>query len=178
LLNVAKADAGRMVMKTSVIDLRGLVESVVAEQRLALGERPLDLKTKLPKEPVLIHGDEEKLFMAVSNIVDNACKYTPDGGHVVVSVQLKDKRQAKIEVADSGVGIDQKDIKHIFDRFQRANDVLQGHVGGTGLGLYLARKIMELHNGSIEATSKKSHGTQFIMTIPVRKPDVAKNSPR
>lgn len=168
LLNVAKADAGRLVLRPAEVDLRQLVNTIVAEQRAAIELKGLELRIKQPDRPITLVGDEEKLYMAIGNLVDNARKYTAEEGVITVIIHGR-RGTAAVEVVDTGVGIEEADIAHVFDRFQRAHSVLSGNIEGTGLGLYLARRIVELHNGTIEVDSKKGRGSRFVMTLPLRR---------
>lgn len=165
LLNVAKADAGRLILHTTEFELGNLVASIASEQRPAIAKKDQDLVIKQPSRPVRIIADEEKLYMAIGNLLDNARKYTPEAGKISIDVSTH-RGVARIEVADTGTGIDQTEIDHIFDRFHRANDSLAGSVDGAGLGLYLAGRIAQLHDGTIEVTSKLGKGTKFVMILP------------
>ena len=168
LLNVAKADAGRLVLRPSEVNLVELIENIVGEQASAIRDKNLILRFKRPHDDISLVGDEDKLYMAIGNLVDNARKYTPADG--CIEIILRGRRgQVEIEVADSGVGIEEGDIARVFDRFHRGRGMLMGTVDGTGLGLYLARRIAELHNGSIEVDSKKGHGSRFTMILPLRR---------
>lgn len=168
LLNVAKADAGRLVLRPSEVDLRDVIDTIVNEQHRAIEAKKLKLTVKQPDQPVRLLADSEKLYMAIGNLVDNARKYTPEEGHITVSVHGR-RGMVAVEVSDTGLGIDEDEIGQVFDRFQRARSVLAGNVEGTGLGLYLARRIVELHNGHIEVNSKKGRGTTFTLTLPLRR---------
>jgi signal transduction histidine kinase len=112
-------------------------------------------------------GDEEKLYMAITNIIDNARKYTPDNGEIAIHLAAK-RGHIYIEVTDSGIGIEETELEYIFDRFQRARMVLGGNIEGTGLGLYLARRVAELHHGTINVDSRKGHGSRFTLVLPQR----------
>ena len=169
LLNVAKADAGRLVLNLAEFDVNDLIDEVVGEQQPAISAKHLKVVLKCPDQPVKLNGDAEKLYMAISNLVDNARKYTPETGVITITV-VAHRGQVVVEVADSGIGIEEHELDHIFDRFQRARMVLAGTIEGTGLGLYLARRIAELHHGTINVDSKKGHGSRFIMVLPRRNP--------
>jgi signal transduction histidine kinase len=166
LLNVAKAEAGRLVLNPSQVDVGALVETVVSEQRHTIEGKGISLVVKRPSKPVFIEADQEKLYMALSNLLDNARKYTPDSGRITIKVFSR-PGGAAVEVADNGIGIDPSDIGQIFDRFGRANTALAGNVDGAGLGLYLTHRITELHQGTIEVDSQKGHGSRFTVTLPV-----------
>jgi signal transduction histidine kinase len=168
LLNVAKADAGRLVLNPTSFSLTELLSTVVSEQRPAIEARRLTLRLEQPNEPVTISADRDKLYMAVGNLLDNARKYTPEGGSITVSLAAR-SNEVRIAVADTGIGIASSDLKHIFDRFQRSSDAAASKTEGTGLGLYLVRSIAELHQGSIKASSRKNRGSKFVMIIPLKK---------
>lgn len=168
LLNVARADAGRLVLKPIELDLRKLVEAAATAQRDTIEHKHQHLTLQLPDRPIHLVADPEKLHMAVSNLIDNASKYTSQNGGVTVSVHQQ-RNTAKIDVSDTGIGIDKAELAIIFDRFQRAHGVITGGTEGTGLGLYLARHIAELHNGVIEVKSKKGRGSTFTLKLPLEK---------
>jgi len=175
LLNVAKADAGRLVLHSTEFDLCELVSTITSEQAGAIKEKNQELVVRVPHKPVMMLADEEKLYMAIGNLLDNARKYTPEAGKIQVSVSTG-HHQTRIEVADSGIGIEPDDVKHIFDRYHRAGDALRGHTEGAGLGLYLAGRIAELHNGTIEVSSKLGKGTKFAMILPQGERNAAESS--
>jgi signal transduction histidine kinase len=165
LLNVAKADAGRLVLNPIELDMIKLVEQIATEQNGAFAAKRLKLELKMPDQPVMMFGDEEKLYMAISNLVDNARKYTPNEGKITLILYTQ-RSHVALEVADNGIGIESHELDHIFDRFQRARMVLAGSIEGTGLGLYLARRIAELHHGTIKVDSKKGQGSIFTLVLP------------
>jgi signal transduction histidine kinase len=165
LLNVARVDAGRLVLHPAEVDIVCLIISVVAEQRPAIEDKHITLDIKQPNHPVLLSADEEKLYMAIGNLLDNARKYTPESGTIKLKTRAG-RESVVVEITDSGIGINEDELEHIFDRFQRAGTAMSGNVEGTGLGLYLARSIAELHQGTIEVTSTPGRGSQFTMTLP------------
>lgn len=169
LLNVAKADAGRLVLNETNFDLSALVEGIVNEQQPQIDARQLKLNLRLPNEPLELTADRDKLYMAIGNLIDNARKYTPAEGTINVSLS-EHFRDIRLSVADTGMGIPRDELPHIFERFGRARDVQGGQVEGTGLGLYLVNRVVELHQGRIRVTSRKGKGSKFVMIIPKRKP--------
>jgi signal transduction histidine kinase len=175
LLNVAKADAGRLVMHGTQFNLDELITTVADEQLEAIGKKHQILSYQPPLHAVPILGDEEKLYMAITNLLDNARKYTPESGNIGITVANR-QGLAYVEVSDDGIGIEAHELDHIFDRFHRASDALDGNVDGTGLGLYLANRIAELHDGSLEVTSKIGKGTKFVMILPQGDRDAAQSA--
>ena len=116
--------------------------------------------------PIVARGDGEALRRLFFILIDNAIKYTPDGGRVQVRLAALGGR-VTIEVADSGIGISESDLPHIFDRFWRADKVRSRGVGGAGLGLSIARWIVEQHKGSVDVRSKSGQGSAFTVRIPL-----------
>ena len=110
-------------------------------------------------------AEPEKLSIAIKNVIENAVKYSKDeGGKVTVEV-TSDRKKLYINVIDTGVGIPQKDLPKIFDRFYRGDNAYKG-ANGSGLGLSMVKKIIEEHNGDIRVTSKKGQGTTVKISIP------------
>jgi signal transduction histidine kinase len=165
LLNVAQADAGRLTLRPTEFDLSGLVGHVVAEQKPAIDSKGLRVEVIQPEEPVMVSADQEKLSMAIANLVDNARKYTPADGEIKVKVTNGGQRAA-VEVADSGIGIEPGEAAHLFDRYQRGSNAKMAGSTGTGLGLYLARRIAELHDGTIRVASRQGEGSRFTIEVP------------
>ncbi len=165
LLNVARADAGRLILRSAEFELGPLISAIAGEQKGAITEKHQQLSIKQPNRPLKIFADEEKLYMAIGNLLDNARKYTPEFGKITLSIYAR-HGEVYIEVADTGMGIHPDELERIFDRFQRASDAIRGNVEGTGLGLYLARRIAELQGGTIEVTSRLGKGTKFVMILP------------
>ncbi len=165
LLNVAKADAGRLILHCTEFELGKLIDAIAGEQRGVIDQKNQNLTIKQPNHPLKIYADEEKLYMAIGNLLDNARKYTPEFGKISVAIYSR-HGEVHVEVADTGVGIDPDELEHIFDRFQRATEAVHGNVEGAGLGLYLARRIAELQGGTIEVSSRLGKGTKFVMILP------------
>jgi two-component system, OmpR family, sensor kinase len=125
----------------------------------------------VPEHQVTAVFDERRIRQVASILLDNAVKYTPDGGRVTVVVrEIPDS--AELEVADTGIGISEDQLPHIFERFHRADEARTA--GGVGLGLAIARQIIDAHGGRIRVTSKLGGGSTFTATLP--KPFVTQNS--
>ena len=132
--------------------------------KLAL-QKKIIIKGKI-KADIYISGSQDKIYRAIFNIVDNAIKYTKQGGKVVVNL-YKNKTQAVVEVTDTGVGIAEKDLDHIFERFYRGSKTAK--TLGSGLGLAIASGIIKTHHGEIKVKSKVGEGATFIVTLPTIK---------
>jgi signal transduction histidine kinase len=115
----------------------------------------------------VIRGDRDKIVLAIHNLVGNAIKYTPNGGTVTVRV-VEAKGGIRVEVADTGIGINPEEQALIFDRFYRAKDQRIASITGSGLGLTLAREVVRLHGGDISVRSKLNQGSTFTIELPAR----------
>lgn len=112
-----------------------------------------------------VNGDRERIEQVITNIVSNAVKYTPDGGKIDMLVGTSGKN-VFVRVADNGIGIPEKDLPRLFDRFYRVDKARSRESGGTGLGLSIAQEILNQHKGSIEISSEYGKGTSVLITIP------------
>jgi signal transduction histidine kinase len=114
----------------------------------------------------MISADKQYLRMALENIIDNASKYTYENGTVTVKIAINN-RKCVISVEDTGVGIGPEDIATLFEKFKRVSNDLSQKVAGSGLGLYWAQRVIELHNGDITVKSELHKGTVFHITLPI-----------
>jgi two-component system, OmpR family, manganese sensing sensor histidine kinase len=120
----------------------------------------------LPSQPIQILAEPTLLSQAIINLLTNACKYTPTEGKVELRLFEK-SYQAVIEIEDSGVGIPEADLPHIFERFYRVDSDRSRHTGGFGLGLAIAKQIVEAHGGEIFVSSQVERGTTFTLKLPL-----------
>jgi len=165
MLSVAEIEAGTMSLRKDDVRLEMLIEALKADYSGLADEKNITLEFKLPPKLPVIHADRDKIGLALHNLVNNALKYTPDGGRVEVKVDVKDGNMI-IEVVDSGIGIAEADIARIFERFYRAKDPKVSEVTGSGLGLALAREVVRLHGGDIRVESEVGKGSTFSMVLP------------
>lgn len=171
LLDVSRMESGRLEYVFQNVDLSAMAESVTKELKLAADKKEIFLKTDIEKGLPLVKADDEKLRQVVMNLVDNAIKYTPSGG-VTVSLKEGDSSDRKkgliFSVTDSGRGLEEVDKASLFQKFSRGQGVSRIHTEGTGLGLYVAAKIIEAHQGTIWADSPgKDQGSTFAFWVPV-----------
>lgn len=169
LLTLTQMDSRQAPMKTDSVDLSALCEDTLHALQPAAGKARLTLRGDIA-EQVILPGDESKLSQVVYNLIDNAIKYTPEGGQVNVSLRA-DSRAATLVVQDNGIGIPEEDVKHIFDRFYRVDKARSRATGGTGLGLSIVRQMVQLHGGEIRVDSVAGQGSAFTVTLPIRKGD-------
>jgi len=163
LLNVRKVEEGRMDYQFARIDFRKLVEDTVEELRPLAGEKKLEFTFTAPHEAAWVNADAQKLKQVVQNLIDNAIKYTPMG---FVKVEVAPKESTYVlSVTDSGLGIPDELITHLFEEFIR-DERVKKDILGTGLGLFIARKIVDAHSGKIWAESGgKDKGSRFYVAL-------------
>ena len=185
LLNVSRLELGTFAVDPSVVDIRSVVQSVVEEQALFAKNKNLTLGTNIENSvPERITTDPKLVRMVLQNLLSNAIKYTPSGGTVKIEI-MKDSsgRQPHhlpagilIRVADTGLGIPEKDYDKIFSKLFRADNVRETDAEGTGLGLYIAKSIVEHLGGAIWFDSEEKAGTIFYVTLPLRLLDKQRDS--
>ncbi len=165
LLKVAQLDAGKVQLRKAKVDIVKLLHDIVSEQALKFRHRDQKVSFVHAKPSVSAMVDKLKLRMALENIIDNASKYSENGKAVEVSVKTTAKA-VTIEVKDHGVGIGSHDQDRLFQKFSRIDNPLSTQVGGTGIGLYWTKHIIDLHGGSIKVVSKRGQGSTFVVTLP------------
>jgi PAS domain S-box-containing protein len=161
LLSVSRIDSGRLTADLEPLELRSLVFEAVhpfAEQ----WKREIHLDVPEGIESVL--ADHDKLIQIITNLISNAIKYSPEGTPVELGARQLDGR-VEIFVTDHGIGMTQQELEHVFDKFFRANRTDVQDVGGTGLGLYITKALIEMHGGDIEVTSRPNEGTTFRFSL-------------
>jgi heavy metal sensor kinase len=164
LLLLAKADAGRMSLVKMVVELDTLLLEVYNQSRL-LNISGIDVSLgSIDQAQVL--GDPDRLKQLLLNLVSNALKYTPEGGTVILSLS-RDAQFAFVTVEDTGIGIPEADLPHIFDRFYRVDKARARAMGGTGLGLSIAKWIVDAHGGQLSVVSTVGEGSTFTIQLPL-----------
>lgn len=165
LLFLSRHDKKTLKLTKKRFNMRKLVEDMVKETKLVAVNRSINNPIM---EDVIVYGDKQALKQAIRIFIDNAVKYTHDGDEIIINCQ-KVNEDCVITVQDTGIGMTQKDIDHIFDRFYRSDYVRNQNISGHGLGLSLAKLIILAHTGSIKIRSQFKKGTSFIITIPKRR---------
>ena len=169
LLNISRIEAGSIVIDRQRVRLAELLADCMEQLQHTGASRDLRLQVSVPPELPPVELDKDLLRIALNNLLTNAAKYNRAGGEIILSAEETDERIV-ITVQDSGIGIPAADLPRIFDKFYRSADREAVARGGHGLGLYLARQIVELHQGQIEVTSQPGQGTR--VTLSFRKPHV------
>jgi heavy metal sensor kinase len=165
LLTLARADSGKEPLSFEEIDLSELLAGVAANAEILCRDQGLEFRTELT-DNILVSGDRAKLRELFLNLLDNAIRYSPDGRTISLTVRKLEER-AVIAIADTGIGIPDEDIPHIFERFYRVDKARSRVESGAGLGLAISKYIAEVHGGRIEVTSKLGKGSTFIVYLPV-----------
>ncbi len=164
LLDASTIEAGHFEIELEAVNLALLIESAVNEMR-KLAADDFEIRVRFPKQVDMIVGDPDKIRQVVTNLVDNAIKYTKEKGKITVSLQ-ETGDDVRISVADNATGIDKEQIHRIFQRFYRVNTDTSHEEWGAGLGLFIAKSIVEAHGGRIWAESRKNKGSTFVFTLP------------
>jgi signal transduction histidine kinase len=166
LLELSKLDSGLVLLDLRPDDLRAAVESAVEQARPAARRRGVALRLDLADTPIRLRHDPQRIGQVVTNLVGNAIKFTEPGGSVDVRVAATADGGARIEVADTGVGIEPAELPRIFERFYRGSRANEARGSGSGLGLAIVRSIVDMHRGTVEVVSRLGAGTTFTVTLP------------
>jgi signal transduction histidine kinase len=162
LLDIARIQSGRLSIEKQEVCVSNIVRELVDAARVHTTQHSFNVKV----EETMADVDPLRIEQVIANLLDNAVKYSPDGGQIDVEVSQPDRRTIEVSVRDHGIGIPVDSRERIFDRFNQAH--LRSHVSGMGLGLYISRQIVELHGGQIEVESPGDGGTRVVVKLPVR----------
>jgi signal transduction histidine kinase len=165
ILDLSKIEAGRMELELADFSLPAAIDNALTLVRERASRRGIKLGSAIDDRVGMIRGDERKVKQVLLNLLSNALKFTPEGGRIDVRAAMTDG-MAEISVADTGVGIAPEDQEAIFEEFRQVGTA-DKKVEGTGLGLALSRKFIELHGGRIWVKSQLGEGTTFTFTLPV-----------
>lgn len=167
ILFMTRSDVGQFEIKQQEMNFRVVAKQVVGSLQLQAQKAGVLLQKDIPSPAPLLYADPQRMKQVLNNLVTNAIKFTPPEGTVTISARPYDARFAMISVIDTGFGIPEQDRPHVFDRFYQSNHVLQSKMGGYGLGLSIAKLIVEQHGGSINFESTVNSGTTFYFTVPL-----------
>ena len=167
ILEVSQIIRGQLRLDMQRLDLVEVVRAAVDSANPTANARRQELRAALPEEPVLIHGDRERLQQVFWNLLSNAMKYTPRLGAISVTIAC-DPHDVLVRIRDTGVGITPKVLPHIFERFRQGEQGPTREYGGLGLGLAIVRHLTEAHGGSVRAESDgPGRGSTFIVSLPL-----------
>lgn len=185
LLDISKIEAGKMDFKFELINIEPVIEYVKNNLTEVAREKDLTIKYLPSEKPVQIYADSNRLEQVLTNLVSNAIKFSPEAGEIEVTTKIVNARELQYDnsfeediknlqgnylqvcVEDHGIGIERKDLNHVFDKFAQIENSLSRKIGGTGLGLPIARQLIESHNGAIWCDSEINKGSRFYFVIPI-----------
>jgi len=155
------------------LDLVTLARAVVDQMRPTSPAHPIKLTAHSDEShPILVYGDALRLEQVLLNLLQNAIKYSPDGGPIRVEV-ARTSDSATLSVTDSGLGIPEDVLPHLFERFYRAPAARSEHISGMGIGLYVVHEIVAMHGGEVAVASKDGAGTTFVVRLPLAPPQLS-----
>jgi two-component system CheB/CheR fusion protein len=168
ILDLAKVESGKMQLEPERLSVKEMLDAMVAMHREAASRHGISLDLQIEAvTDMMIAADERKLKQIMFNLLSNAIKFTPDGGSVLVMARmLPGAKEIEISVEDTGIGIKPEDIPKLFKEFSQLDSVYDKEYGGTGLGLALTKKLVELHGGSIKVVSEFGKGSRFVFVLP------------
>ena len=168
LLDVARIISGKLRLERKSVSPADVVRAAIEATRLSAEAKGVQLEVSIDPVPCRLDGDSSRLEQVVWNLISNAIKFTPRGGHIDVALRVEGDTHALIEVTDTGKGIEPDFLPFIFDRFRQADSSTRRAQGGLGLGLAIARHIVELHAGAVEVVSEgPGRGARFTVRLPV-----------
>jgi len=170
ILQISRIDAGRIGMAPRPVSLSELTEAAVTNRRVLAWDRGLALE-HCPVEPdPVVLVDPDRMMQVLNNLLENAIRYTPEEGKVVVSTAVEEadgRMWATATVEDTGIGIPEAELSHIFERFFRGVKPRSMQISGTGLGLAIVKEIVELHGGRVSVESQEGVGSKFTAWLPL-----------
>ncbi|KYP81931.1 hypothetical protein AYW79_02620 [Ferroacidibacillus organovorans] len=168
LLQLSRFDSGYEALHCEPVPVEVLLHRVTERFSLLAFQSNIQFITKLSDTGVWIQIDRDRIEQAIDNIISNALKYTPSGGKITVDARMDESKEwVMLTISDTGSGIDPRELPHIFERFYRVDLSRARQLGGSGLGLSIAKEIIEAHGGTIRATSARNEGTAFVIGLPV-----------
>ena len=178
LLQLSQIESGQVLLRKDPVDLRSVLERTVAFIKPLADKKQHAVDVKLPPHIPPVTGDEDRLVQVFINLLENAVKYTPDGGTITVELHHAAARRSpdigealEVRVADSGIGIPEADRPRVFERFYRVDKARSRELGGTGLGLAIVKHIVEGHGGLVWVEGNDPHGSRFIVRLPLSRPN-------
>ncbi|HEX5904342.1 MAG TPA: ATP-binding protein [Actinomycetota bacterium] len=176
LLDLSRLESGDVPLERGNVELAPLVAEVLSEIEVARPERGVRLADAVPKDIPPVFADRERVHQVLFNLLDNAVRFTPEGGRVTVSAS-RHNGSVDVAVADTGPGIAPEDLPRVFERFYRVDESRSRDDGGTGIGLAIARSVVEAHGGRIWAESEPGRGSTFTFELPAAPPPVETRRP-
>jgi two-component system phosphate regulon sensor histidine kinase PhoR len=167
LLKLARIEAGQLALEIQPVALNTILDACIETGRMKAGQKNITLKMECPPDLPLLHGDVRSLREILQNLLDNAIRYTPDNGHIILRA-IACGSEMELSVSDTGIGIPKADQQRIFERFYRTDAARSRESGGTGLGLSIAKHLVEAHGGRIQVKSEVGQGSVFSVFLPLK----------
>jgi len=166
LLDGARISTGKFRLENHSVDMADILGTAADACRAAMDTKQQQLTLTLPEDPLRLHGDPVRLAQVFGNLLENASKYTPEGGHIVLSASLENG-SITITISDDGIGISREALRHVFDLFVQGTRTMTAQNYGLGIGLAVVRELVEAHGGTVEAHSAgRDQGSRFVVTLP------------
>ena len=167
--HIARIEHGQLHLQRRTVDLRTIVAETLEARRIQIERRRHALNVEIGTDPIFVYGDPLRIAQVVSNLIDNAAKYTPEQGTITVAL-CSEGDEAVVAVRDTGVGIPPAQAQKIFEPFAQLPDSRHASAGGVGLGLALVKRLTELHGGQIQVASDgPSQGSCFTIRLPIHR---------
>lgn len=164
MLDLTRVEESKLELQREAFSINELVESSVQDIKYTTHEYKIKI---IQDDTFSVYGDKDRINQVLINFITNAIKYSPDNKNITVRVYKVDEENGAVSVKDKGIGIDKKDHEHLFERFYRVSGKDETTFTGFGIGLFLAKEIIERHNGRVDLKSKKGKGSEFIFTLPI-----------
>jgi signal transduction histidine kinase len=168
LVDLAAIESGKLRVDMVPMDFGGVVGEVKSRIDVVAGQRKINFSVQLPQAPLPVQGDPQRLGQVVQNLCTNAIQYTKEGGSVTIRVDLASKDWMTVSVIDTGIGIAKEDVPRVWERFFQTAEAQKMRKGGFGLGLKIAREIVQRHGGEMGIESELGKGSRFFFHLPVR----------
>lgn len=172
LLELSRLEAGDQEWKPELVDIAEVINRSAETCTPQAQQKRITIEKNLPSDLPKVPGVESMLLQVFINLIDNAVKYTPEGGHIEITADTSGQKRLSIHVIDNGVGIPKKHLPRIFERFYRVDKGRSRQMGGTGLGLAIVKHIVEKHHGTVSVKSEVGEGTTFTVTLPTAPSEV------
>ncbi len=169
LLSLDQIERGKLPIQLVFCDLGALVQNVLADLKSIADSHKLTFTLNLPDPPIQVEADRGLIKQVIHNLVSNAIKYTPMGSHVKINLE-QDVNRAVLKVSDNGPGMPPERVSQLFQPYYRTEEVLRSLAPGSGLGLFIARTLVDAHNGYIMVDTRLGEGTTFTVSLPLRQP--------
>lgn len=169
LLDLTKLEAGKLELKPQPQSIEKIINECVEGLVTWAKTKSINIEKKIQEGLPEVNVDADRIIQVLTNLIGNAIKFTPNNGNITVEAVLhKDKEAIEVSVKDTGIGIDKENLTKVFDKFYQVGERTHTDISGTGIGLSIAKEIVELHGGNIWAESEKGYGAKFIFTLPLK----------